>query len=128
MTILLGISAFMLSIALLLLILYLLTTLKSLKEAFSSVKELVEDIKKEIRPTVQDMRESLLETRDLIADIDRKLQKTNELFEIVEDVSQNIKLPANIAASAVEASAVTAVSLLHGIKEGVKTFIKKEEK
>lgn len=128
MTILLNIALLIIATGVFLLVIHLISTLKLLKDALISVKDLVEDARREIKPTVSEIRISLQESKDLIADIDKKLQKTNDLFELVEDISKNLKMPVSIATAAAETGVITLASLFSGVKEGVKTFLKKEEK
>lgn len=111
---------------------YFIGILKKVGGTLDNLQDLLTTAKNEMRPTIEEIRSSANDLKGLTANIDKKLEKTENFFEIVQDLSQTLKIPASIAGQVAEASAINLSSLSEGLKKGIKTFYdlskKKEEK
>lgn len=116
------ITCIIFSICVILSAFYLINILKKLGKTLESLEIFLEEAKTEIKPAISGIRQSVEDVKDITESIDEKLKKTDTLFEIIEKLSKNIQIPANLAGELTEAGTVEIYSLLHGIKKGIKKF------
>lgn len=110
---------------------YFIKVLSKLSNVLGEFAELIETTREELKPAISGIRESVEEMKNITENIDKKLEKTDTLFEVIEKLSDDLQFPASLAGELTESSVVGISSLLYGIKKGIKTFYelnKKEEK
>lgn len=101
---------------------YLIALLRKAGETLENIQSLTTTAKSELRPAIEEMHSSARDLRNLTENIDDKLAKTEKLFEIIDEISDSLKVPATVASKAAEAGVISLSSLVAGIKEGLKSW------
>jgi len=91
------------------------------------VKELIVHLEKMMDEFKESIDQSLDDVNSMSKDLSKKLEKTDGIFKIIEEVSKTILVPTKILGKTVRSSAINVAALTEGIKDGAKKFLKEEQ-
>jgi uncharacterized protein YoxC len=107
---------------------YFIKTLKKSIKTLNILENFIEETKDEIRPAISKIHTSVEEIKNITENIDEKLKKTDTIFEIIEKLSGNLQIPANLAGELTEKGVIKLYSLLYGLKKGLQKFYELNKK
>lgn len=93
-----------------------------LRGTMGRVDLMVDETKKSVVDILKEIESNVESVKEITKDIDGKLEKTDRLFQIFDEVNRGLQTPAAILSRFFEGASIQCAALAHAVKEGVKTF------